>query len=1322
LRKGKLYMSASIPDSTLERFTTFGDLLRFLRRRVSVTQVELATAVGYSDAQISRLEQNLRLPDIPTVEARFVSALGLENEPRAVTRLLDLAANVRREDAPAFGISPYKGLNYFDEADSDLFAGRETLTARLTDRILGLASGKSSHERRFLAIVGASGSGKSSLLRAGLLPALRWDQASVDWRIHVLTPTANPLESLARTLTDSVAATATLMDDLARDPRSLHLFLKRTAPARRASCSLLVVDQFEELFALCRSEQARTSFIDNLLTASSEPAGPTLTMIALRADFYAHCAAYPELREALAEQQEYIGAMSDIELRRAIEEPARRGRWELEPGLVDLLLHDVGREPGALPLLSHALLETWQRRRGQMMTLGGYTSSGGVRGAIAETAEAVFTDQFTLQQQVIARRIFLRLTELGDETATGDTRRRATFKELILKPEEADSIRAVLKALADARLITTSEDSAEVAHEALIREWPTLRGWLEENRDSLRLHRHLTEAAQEWAVSKREPDVLYRGARLTQAREWAFAHLAEMNDLEREYLGSSVEHSEREAREKEARLQRELEASQRLVEVEKGRAEEQKHSANRLRARNRLITLVGAAALILAILAGVDAGLARKNASRAESLRLAAQANTIISENGDAEVATLLSVRALQSAYSFQADGALADSLTLLHSRRRFSGHNGQIYSVEFSPDGQYVLTGSQDGSARLWDVESGREVRQFISHTGGVAAVAFSPDGKLVLTGGNDGAARLWDAASGRELRRFGANTEGLMAVAFSSDGQYALTAGGDQTARLWNPATGEEIRVFAGHTSLVSAAVFSPDGLQVLTGSFDGTARLWDTMTGQTLRTFAPAGVDLSEHRVTSVAFSPDGTQVLTGNDDSTARLWDAATGHESCTLSGHLRAVQSVAFSPDGKYALSGSDDKTAWLWQVHNCQELRQYRGHEGSVRSVAFSVDGQYILTGSEDETARLWAAPTNAPLRTFPGPSEGSMSYTYSPNAAYVSAPSGVLGVAFSPDGKYVLTGGQDHVARLWNVSTGRELRDFIGHKGGVRSVVFSFDGKYVLTGSDDQTAKLWDAEAGRLLHTFTLNITSVVAVAFSPDAKYMIAKGIGALGPTGEYLDTRVWDVSSGEEVRAFNIDFYSDDASLASAVAYSPDGKQVLTGGGGSVLFDVHTGRTICNFFPGFMLVTGVAFSPDGKHVLTGSADRAARLWDTRTCRQVRLFTDGASIVTSVAFSPDGKLILTGHDDNKARLWDAATGALLRELQGHTYWITSVAFSPDGRYVLTGSADGTARLWDTDYHDTIRFACSLVLRDLTAAERQQFGITDNAPTCPAP
>ncbi len=456
-------MNASIPDSTLEQFSTFGDFLRFLRRREGITQLELSIAVGYSDAQISRLEQNLRLPDIPTLQARLIPALGLEDEPRAAARLLDLAANVRREDAPALGLCPYKGMAYFDEADADLFVGREALTNELAQKVLAMSRLDDPTPARFLAVIGASGSGKSSLLRAGLAPALRWQSAAANWPVYLLTPGAHPLENLALALTRdgvSAAAAAGLVDDLQSEVRSLDLFLKRQSAASGASHVLLLVDQFEEIFTLCRGEQERTAFIDNLMTAVSGQ-GPTLLVIALRADFYGHCADYPALRTALSHQQVYIGAMSEPELRRAIEEPARRNRWEFEDGLVDMLLHDVGSEPGALPLLSHALLETWQRRRGRMLTFSGYASSGGVRGAIAETAESVFSDRLSQPQRVIARRIFLRLTELGDETNSGDTRRRACLAELILHPDQAEATHTVLRALADARLITLGEDTVE---------------------------------------------------------------------------------------------------------------------------------------------------------------------------------------------------------------------------------------------------------------------------------------------------------------------------------------------------------------------------------------------------------------------------------------------------------------------------------------------------------------------------------------------------------------------------------------------------------------------------------------------------------------------------------------------------------------------------------------------------------------------------------------------------------------------------------------------------------------------------------------------
>ncbi len=499
---------------------------------------------------------------------------------------------------------PFMGLKYFDASDASLFFGRETLTAELTDHL---------QTSSFLAVVGASGSGKSSLVRAGLVPALQ--NARPGLNIHIFTPTHHPLEALATALTrhtDSVGVTAKFIDAMASDARSLHLAVRRLV--KEDEQLLLVIDQFEELFTLCRSEAERLAFVDNLVTAVSNPdnapsSRPTRAVIALRADFYHHCAQYDALRTLLETQQRFIGAMSPAELRRAIELPAKQNGLTFEDGLVDLLLRDIGAsgdqkpEPGALPLLSHALLETWQRREGSTLTFSGYTDAGGVQGAIAKTAESVFSQKLTPAQQTIARSIFLRLTELGE--GTQDTRRRALISELLPVSDAGDETQIVLNLLSAARLVTTGEETAEVAHEALIREWPTLRRWLDENRDGLRLHRHLTESAQEWQQLNRDPGELYRGARLEQAQEWAAQHDAELNDLEREFLVASDAAQQRGIAEAQARQQRELAQAQELASAQTQAAR---------RARNFNIALVA----ILLLVIGTAAAIVNAQRSREE--------------------------------------------------------------------------------------------------------------------------------------------------------------------------------------------------------------------------------------------------------------------------------------------------------------------------------------------------------------------------------------------------------------------------------------------------------------------------------------------------------------------------------------------------------------------------------------------------------------------------------------------------------------------------------------------------------------------------------
>ena len=463
---------------------------------------------------------------------------------------------------------PFKGLRFYDVDDAHLFFGREGWIDRLTQRLTLILSARERQRDRFLAIVGASGSGKSSLVRAGLIPALQQGQVVSNsltvvkeyshWPIHLITPTTHPLRALAISLTrgvDSTRMTTTLMDDLARDYRTLDITVHKILMSTLAKHLFLIIDQFEELFTLCQDEAERHSFISNLVTAAAaETAGPTFIVIVLRADFYHRCAHYSDLRSMLSQSQEYIGPMNQNDLCRVIEEPIIRNGFQIEDGLAERLLQDVGSELGTLPLLSHALLETWQRREGLQLTHQGYQASGGVRGAIAKTADTVY-NRLTRQKQTIAHNIFLRLTAFSE--GIEPTRRRVTQEELLSYSDERTLVEEVLLTLADARLITVHEESVEIAHEALIREWPALCQWLDENEEGLRLHRRLAEAARFWLELEQDSGALYRGARLALVQAWAADHSDQLNELEREFLKESEEAVAMEERAKQtARIMR----------------------------------------------------------------------------------------------------------------------------------------------------------------------------------------------------------------------------------------------------------------------------------------------------------------------------------------------------------------------------------------------------------------------------------------------------------------------------------------------------------------------------------------------------------------------------------------------------------------------------------------------------------------------------------------------------------------------------------------------------------------------------------------------
>jgi WD40 repeat protein/transcriptional regulator with XRE-family HTH domain len=1293
-------MSGSIPGSTLEKFTTFGDLLRFLRRRAGITQMELSIAVGYSDAQISRLEQNLRPPDIPTIEARFVPALGLEEEPAAVARLLELAAHVRRENAPALGLCPYKGLNYFEESDSDLFVGREEQTSRLVERILALRSSPTSN--RFLAVIGASGSGKSSLLHAGLIPAIRWNQKSTDWQIHVLTPTAHPLESLAASLFaegSSLAGIAALMDDLARDQRSLQIFARQRTKMNYPL--LIVVDQFEELFTLCRAEEERVAFMDNLLTASAEVDGPALVVVALRADFYAHCADYPLLREALAACQEYIGAMNEEELKRAIEEPARRGRWEFEQGLVNLLLHEVGREPGALPLLSHALLETWQRRRGRVMTLSGYTSSGGVRGAIAETAEAIFTDQLSHEQQALARRIFLRLTELGEETATGDTRRRATLDELILKPEDKDMTHALIKRLADARLIVTHEDTVEVAHEALIREWPRLRGWLEDNREGLRLHRHLTGSAQEWLSLDRMPDLLYRGARLTQAREWADAHTDELNPLECEFLEASIAWAEREEGEREAQRRRELETAQKLAESERQRAEEQELSAAQLKKRARYLTGAFLIAILMALTTLFFSSQARRTAIAAQHDKILATSRELaaasrINLSVDPERSLLLALQSISTTQN--ADGTvLPQSLEALHwaivsspIRMTLKGMEDGVLSAAYSPDGKQLAAIGMDGTVIQWEAVTGRELRRIPGSTQAnnfvsTQRISYSPDGKSLFAT-DENRIKIYDPQLGTPVRELSGQAAAVTAIAVSRDGKFLASGALDGSVLLWDLVSDAPVQPLEGHTQAVENLTFSPDGKWLVTAGDDGALKIWDVSSGALLKNFSEFG-DV----VLGVTFSPDGKQLAF--TDGTLQMWklsdqNGITYEELFNIPG----AAPDSFSADGS-RLAGYVGNDIKIWDAASGRELLTLTGHRNWIMGLAFSPDGSRLASTSKDGSIKVWSLAPGGELTT-------------------VASPGTVFGtrIASSPDGKQFLTNGGDGSAVVWNAQTGRSLFVVHGSAAEVVSVAYSPDGKRFATGSLDGKLFLWDTSSGRELLGFAGHESGIRDIAFSPRSDLLA---------TGSFDGTaRIWDARTGELLQEIT-GHRSQNHDLVLGVAFSPDGRALATSGtdGTAMTWDVKTGSHLLTLKGHTLGIPDIAYSPDGSMIATGSGDGTAILWDAKTGSQNLALRGHTSGISSVQFSPDGSLLATGSDDNTVKLWDVRSGEEVLTLPGSQGGVSGLAFDPGGTQLMVAGHDGIVRAFLLQTDDLLKLAQSRVTRSLSMEECKKYL---HATTCP--
>jgi hypothetical protein len=815
---------------------SFAYQLRELRRRGGgLTYREMARRVEYSAPTLSEAAAGDRLPSLPVTLAYVTACGGEPHEWEGRWREAVEQAERQRADQED-GVSPYPGLAPFGSEDQDRFFGRD----RLVEDLVGMV-----RDHRFVAVVGASGSGKSSLLRAGLLPRLASPES-----VRLITPGARPTG-------------------------------EHPSAFRADQDTVLVVDQFEEVFTLRRDARERERFVESLLDAR-QPENRLRVVIAIRADFYGRCAEHRGLAEAVSRAHLLVGPMTRDELRDVIVKPAAAEGLIVERALTARLVEEVADEPGGLPLLSHVLAETWRRRRGRALTVEGYEAAGGVHGALARTAEGAYA-RLSPAQAALARRILLRLVSPGQHGP--DTRRPAERDELV--GGAPDDVTVVLDRLARARLITLDGDTVDLAHEALITAWPRLEGWIERDREHLRFHRRLTEATHTWEELEHEPAALYRGTQLALAHDW----------LRSDGTGDGLTPGERAF----------VEASIHAEDAER---------AATIRGHRRLRVL--AAALAVLLVAAVATGFvavgqwrrADDAAQTATSQRLATQAMQLL--DSQPATAMLLAAQAFRLAPTAEARSTLVSISAHQAYRGELSGHTDAISQVAVSPDGRTVASASKDQTVALWDLGGHNRRATLNDHDTWLRALSLSPDGHLLATGGDDNHVMLWNADTGTPLTTLAAHTGPVKDVAFSPDGSILASAGIDRTVILWDLQSRRPMARLTGHAAVIQAVTFSPDGYTLATSSSDHTIALWNSRTGKRLAT-------LAGHResVDSVAFNPEGTLLASAGGDDKIRLWDVAHRRPLATLTGHTDQARAVAFSPDGQTLASAGHDRTIIL---------------------------------------------------------------------------------------------------------------------------------------------------------------------------------------------------------------------------------------------------------------------------------------------------------------------------------------------------------------------------------------------------------------------
>ncbi len=1280
------------PTSIQDR-NEFASALTRLRNRVGLSVRTVAKQLDQPAATIGGYFSGQHLPSVSQTALfrELINALGVEDDAK-VLAWVDALSRVRQKPGPrpSTHYCPYPGLESFKTEDSTWFFGREELTELVVSRLSGLIrDGKPAT----LVLVGASGSGKSSLINAGVVPAAVKGRPGREqaWEPVFLCPGEDPPASLAAAMAEATGQKIAAI-------RSNPIWQWPGPMDGSGRGLLLIVDQFEEIFTTCCDGIARQSFIQTIVQLSSSPA--VAVLLGLRADFYARATQEPDLVPMLQDNQVVVGPLSSEGVRQAIVEPARQSSLAVEDDLVELLMDEVAprslvndaHEAGVLPLLSHALRETWEKSRRGTMTVSDYRSTGGIANAVQKSAERTYLELSKLER-VLARRVMLRLVNAEDTI----TRRRARWSSLPGCTCCHDdlltecSLHRVINCFVSARLLTAEEETVEISHEALLSAWDRLREWIEGDVEGIRLRRQIGEAARMWDDSDRDAAALLRGGRLELARVW-FENRdpADLTSLETSFLQASAAQDEA----------------------------EKQASRRRLRRFQGLSAAAAALAIAAAVLVNLAVG-ARNDATEArdtaQSRQIAIQAAEL--RNVDSSLASQLALLAFQIAPTQQARSALLDS-SALPSSTRILGRPGPT-AVALSPAGTILaVTGAGDASVRLFTLGDGALGETGLLQVPGVEAdlysVTFSPDGALVATAGTDGLVRLWSVKDPSNPKLLGEPLAGFEGSAwsaeFSPDGATLATAGEAALIYRWDvnkPEHPAPLAPLEGAGGITQTFVFSPDGSLAAAGGTDGVVRLWSMAAdGPRLVHELPTGTGTT---VTSLAFSPDARILAAGSKDKLIRLWRldrAGPAAVEPPLGGFGSWVNDVAFSQDGNVLAGGGSDNSIRFWSVDGWQPLEAELSTSSPVTQLAFRPGGTDLVSVASDGTARLWAWPGAVIL----GATDNVFGLSYSADGsrlAVLSNKSAVVGIwdtsdrlhpnrlgrvqiptelqtvggtgALSPDGKLLATGmtappgTTDYAVQVWDVNDpARPIhqRTLTGPTALIEGILFSPDGRFLAAGGDDATIRLWDlTDASIATPAVTLEGASglILGMDFSPDGRLLAA----AVADKSVWL----WDVSNRlnpkllEQIKGFDNYAYS------------------------------------------------VAFSPDGSILAAGSADKTVRLWDVKNPSKPKPLAGPLSgpgnYVFSVAFSPTEPVLSAAVTDGTVWQWNVENPSQPEPLTtlnaAATTQVFAVRYSPDGRELL-GSDGKAVRLWEPDPARASRLVCSTAGDGITRKEWKQY------------